>query len=335
LFIQIHRYFETPLNCFFMKDALITTDQDLCYSEKGSIIPCSGTGQDGAFRVCRSWPKPRFSVQEDLVFDRLTRLTWAKDANLAGFPLTWCESLAYVDNMNQQKAFGRSDWKLPNRKQLFSLVSHMEANPALPKGHPFINVFSGYYWTSTEVARYPLQAWYVHFGGGRVFKGMKQGSYMVWPVREGLSDEGQERTSREEFLLSKVRFLDHGQSVTDRYTGLEWTKDARPVSQSLGWTSALRAVNVMNGEQAYGFSDWRLPNVRELESLTYMGSHSPALPPGHPFEAVQEYYWTSTTSTFEPTYAWVLYMVDGAVGVGFKGNSDFFVWPVRNSKVDE
>ena len=317
-----------------MKDALTTTDQDLCYSGKGSIIPCSGTGQDGAFRVCRSWPKPRFSVQEALVFDRLTRLTWAKDANLAGFPLTWCESLAYVDNMNQRKAFGRSDWKLPNRKQLFSLVSHMEANPALPKGHPFINVFSGYYWTSTEVARYPLQAWYIHFGGGRVFKGMKQGSYMVWPVREGLSDEGQERNSRAEFLLSKVRFLDHGQSVTDRYTGLEWTKDASPVSQSLGWTSALRAVNVMNAEQAYGFSDWRLPNVRELESLTYMGSHSPALPPGHPFEAVQEYYWTSTTSTFEPTYAWVLYMADGAVGVGFKGNSDFFVWPVRNSKVD-
>jgi hypothetical protein len=318
-----------------MKDALITTDQDLCYSEKGSIIPCCGTGQDGAFRVCRSWPKPRFSVQEDLVFDRLTRLTWAKDANLADFPLTWYESLGYIDNMNQRKAFGCSGWKLPNRGQLFSLVSHMETNPALPKGHPFINVFSGYYWTSTEVARYPLQAWYVHFGGGRVFKGMKHGSYMVWPVREGLSDEGQERTSREEFPLSKVRFLDHGQSVTDRYTGLEWTKDASPVSESLEWTSALRAVKVLNAEQAYGFSDWRLPNVRELESLTYMGSHSLALPPGHPFEAVQEYYWTSTTSTFEPTYAWVLYMVDGAVGVGFKGNSDFFLWPVRNGKVDD
>ncbi|RLC11538.1 MAG: hypothetical protein DRI24_18650 [Deltaproteobacteria bacterium] len=77
-----------------------------------------------------------------------------------------------------------------------------------------------------------------------------------------------------------------------------------------------------------------MPNIRELESLTYIGSHSPALPPGHPFEAVQEYYWTSTTSTFEPTYAWVLYMVDGAVGVGFKTNSDFFVWPVRNSESD-
>ena len=318
-----------------MKDALITTDQDLCYSEKGSIIPCSGTGQNGAFRVCLSWPKPRFSVQEALVFDKLTTLTWAKDADLAGLPLTWDESLSYIDKMNRQKSFGYSDWKLPSRQQLFGLVSHAEVNPALPKGHPFVNVFHGYYWTSTEVARYPLQAWYVHFGGGRVFKGMKHGSYMVWPVREELSDGGQERESQEEFVLSKVRFLDHGQSVTDTYTGLEWTKDASPVSQSVGWTSALRAVDVINAEKAYGFSDWRLPNVRELESLTYMGSHSPALPAGHPFEAVQEYYWTSTTSAFEPTYAWVLYMADGAVGVGFKGKRDFFVWPVRNSNVDE
>lgn len=158
---------------------------------------------------------------------------------------------------------------------------------------------------------------------------------MVLPVREDLSDQGQEGKPREELLPSDVRFLDHGHSVTDIYTGLEWTKDADPVSESLKWTSALRAVNAMNAEKAYGFSDWRVPNVRELESLTHMGWHSPALPPRHPFKAVQEYYWTSTTSTFEPTYAWVLYMVDGAVGVGFKGNSNFFVWPVRNSNVDD
>jgi hypothetical protein len=164
---------------------------------------------------------------------------------------------------------------------------------------------------------------------------MKHGSYMVWPVRESLSDEGQDGKSREAFIPSEVRFLDHGQSVIDRCTGLQWTKDASPISKSLAWTSALGAVKVMNAEQACGFSDWRLPNVRELESLMHMGSHSPALPPGHPFEAVREYYWTSTTSTFEPSYAWVLYMVDGAVGVGFKGNSDFFVWPVRNSAVDD
>jgi len=50
-------------------------------------------------------------------------------------------------------------------------------------GHPFTNIFTGYYWTSSSCARLPNQAWYIHLGGARVFKGMKYGSYMVWPVR--------------------------------------------------------------------------------------------------------------------------------------------------------
>lgn len=36
------------------------------------------------------------------------------------------------------------------------------------------------------------------------------------------------------------------------------------------------------------------------------------------------YYWSSTTSMYESRYAWVLYMRDGAVGVGFKPLSEFF-----------
>ena len=90
---------------------------------------------------------------------------------------TYMERIIGVYRQYQStEVFGYSDGKLPTKKQLFSLVSHRQVNPALTKDHPFMNVFNGYYWTSTEVARYPLQAWYVHFGGGRVFKGMKHGS---------------------------------------------------------------------------------------------------------------------------------------------------------------
>ena len=56
--------------------------------------------------------------------------------------------------------------------------------------------------------------------------------------------------------------------------------------------------------------------------------HSPALPAGHPWEDVQEGYWSSTTSRYEPRYAWVLYTRDGAVGVGFKPEATFGAWAV-------
>ena len=36
------------------------------------------------------------------------------------------------------------------------------------------------------------------------------------------------------------------------------------------------------------FNDWRLPNVKELQSLLDYGHDYPALPPGHPFIKVQD-----------------------------------------------
>ena len=162
----------------------IKTDQRRCWDHKGREIACAGTGQDGDLDKGRPWPEPRFEVHGDWVLDRLTEHIWARNANLPEFPLTWEEGHAYVMAMNAAAALGRSDWKLPSRAALFSLVSHENINPALPGEHPFCDIFSGYYWTGTPVARFPSQAWYVHLGGARVFKGMKHGSYMVWPVAE-------------------------------------------------------------------------------------------------------------------------------------------------------
>jgi hypothetical protein len=73
---------------------------------------------------------------------------------------------------------------------------------------------------------------------------------------------------------------------------------------------------------------WRLPNINELESLVDCDMHSPALQSGHPFECIQEAYWSSTTSMFEPDWAWALYLTKGAIGVGQKRGPHFSVWAV-------
>lgn len=333
--------------------SLLKTGQIECYDTRGVNIPCAGTGQDGALQMGARWATPRFVDSNHTVVDELTGLIWTKDASLGYFPLIWQEALDYIRDMNRRKAFGYSDWRLPNRKELFSLVSHVNINPALPTDNPFVNIFSGYYWTSTTCTRLPNQAWYVHFGGARVFKGMKHGSYMVWPVRGGTggvlrlartgqkrcfsehgeviqcSDTGQDGSLQMGAAWPELRFYAHGTTVIDKLTDLMWTKNANLPSKGLNWQSALDVISSMNGEKAYGHRDWRLPNARELESLTDMGSHTPALPLDHPFEQVQECYWTGTTSVYDPRYAWVLYMGDGAVGVGYKEIHDFCVWPVR------
>ena len=84
------------------------------------------------------------------------------------------EALDYIATLNRDKVFGSADWRLPNRRELRSLMSHQTRKPALPERHPFVNVFSGWYWTSTTAAINTAYAWYIHMEGARMFYGLKE-----------------------------------------------------------------------------------------------------------------------------------------------------------------
>ena len=297
----------------------------------------------------------RFEIKGDAAQDKKTGLMWPRNANVMEFPLTWQEALDGVFDLNAASFCGYKDWKLPNRRELFSLVSHEEINPSLPAGHPFENVFTGYYWTATTCARLPDQAWYVHMGGARVHRGMKQGSYMVWPVRVdqpasagllrtgqgrcydaagkvlGCSGTGQDGAFRAGTPLPENRYESAGKVAVDNAMGLMWPKNAALFPQPMDWAATFSALDRMNQGEMFGFGDWRLPGIRELEGIIHMENHSPALSGGHPFYDVRPFYWSETTSRYNPDYAWVLYMQDGAVGVGYKPLPEFYFWPVRDA----
>ncbi len=88
--------------------------------------------------------------------------------------------------------------------------------------------------------------------------------------------------------------------------------------------------------------EWRLPNVRELQSLVHYGVTSRALPDtagtgqwseGNPFSGVQSaFYWPSTTRAGNTVNAWVVSMTSGDVANGSKTLSFFRVWPVRGGQ---
>jgi len=62
------------------------------------------------------------------------------------------------------------------------------------------------------------------------------------------------------------RFEIEGETVTDRLTGLAWCHNANLAEFPLTWQEALDYVAQMNRSQTLGYSDWRLPNRRELRS---------------------------------------------------------------------
>lgn len=297
---------------------ILETDQKFCFDEAGNRIDCRDTLQDAAYKRSRSYSSTRFCVCNDSIEDRWTGLLWHKNANMAEFPLNWEEALDFIEEMNHSATSGINNWRLPTRSDLFSLVSHQYINPALPEHHPFENVFNGYYWTQTECSRLSDQAWYIHLGGGRVYRGMKHGSYMVWPVA----------SDKIEKQFADDRFHTDGITIYDSLTNRTWLVGKEQSQVTVTWKEAIEYIKGLNNRNG-GFGDWRLPNIRELESLVDTTQHSPAFAAPSAFDKIQEGYWSSTTSLYEPRYAWVLYTRDGAVGVGFKPHADFSILPVR------
>ncbi len=149
------------------------------------------TGDDGDLEKGVAWPNPRFTDNEDgTVTDNLTGLIWLNNANRFG-QSTWsqaladCNSLA-VDGSDLTDGSIAGDWRLPNIRELHSLIDFGNYGPALPGGHPFTNVQSYYYWSSTTYENNSDHAWNVFMGNGSVYHYDKSYYYYdVWPVRGG------------------------------------------------------------------------------------------------------------------------------------------------------
>ena len=128
---------------------------------------------------------------------------------------------------------------------------------------------------------------------------------------------------------SEGRFVDNGDgTVTDNCTGLMWQKDTGNRGNPLHWCDALAYCEVLS---LGGHDDWRLPNVRELQSIVDYGRTSPSINPV--FGALSSSYWSSTSLAGIPVYAWHVSFQVGIVGFIsdlVKDNSHYLVRAVRS-----
>jgi hypothetical protein len=78
-------------------------------------------------------------------------------------------------------------------------------------------------------------------------------------------------------------------TVTDRRTGLMWQQQAAGPHT---WVDALTYCETLN---LAGYEDWRLPNLRELQSIVDFNQHGPAAEQSY-FPDISQYadYWSST-----------------------------------------
>ena len=77
---------------------------------------------------------------------------------------------------------GEKGWHGPSVEELKTLIDPAQRDPALPPGHPFSNIKSEIYWTSTPDPKDDIVAWQVSFFSGEPVTDQKSGTRRMWCV---------------------------------------------------------------------------------------------------------------------------------------------------------
>lgn len=318
---------ETPTVIFAVTDAM----QAKFYDADGNTIeePEPGDplyGQDAQFQGL----EPSYTDNGDgTVTDDNTGLIWQQTP--PSDKMTYDEAIEYVEKL---ELGGYTDWRLPTIKESFSIANlDGELNPEdISLCVPYIDSdyfdffydenrpYTGSYWTSS-VTEIPAENEYEEmeknygfnwadghlksYGDGYYLDGSSSGSSIPAGVRAVRGEEG---------IYGVNDFVDNSDgTITDQATGFMWSQQDSGAVNSDGtirseddenyglgrtWVDTLAWVQEMNAVNYLGYSDWRLPDAKELQSIIQYGiSELPANDVEYfDLSRLDCYMWTSTTS---------------------------------------
>jgi hypothetical protein len=131
------------------------------------------------------------------------------------------------------------------------------------------------------------------------------------------------------------RYTDNGDgTVTDNVTGLMWKHCSEGQSTTTTacdtgsaatytWQGALAQAQTVNAAGFATYSDWRLPNIKELKSLAEMACYTPAINiksfPATPAAG----FWSASPDASGSGNAWFVYFGYGGDGWGDKGGTNY------------
>jgi hypothetical protein len=302
---------------------VVDTGQTMFYDTSKDIsLPQPGEpfhGQDAQYEGAQ----PSYQDNDDgTVTDLVTGLMWQKSPDRNGDGVINSSDKLYYDEAVVLAASfnlaGYTDWRLPTIKELYSLIMFSgidlppEATSTIGRV-PFINTtYFNFGYGDLSVGERLIDAQYasstlyvgsislmfgVNFADGRI-KGYPAGmqkNYYVLYVRGGTN-------------YGINHFVDNGDgTITDNATGLMWMKNDN--GEGISWENAL---SYAEGLEYAGYTDWRLPNAKELQSIvdytrSSVTTNSAAIDPlftcsqitNEAGEADYPFYWTSTTHSLD------------------------------------
>jgi hypothetical protein len=288
---------------------VVDTGQTYCYNNLGPIDAPSPAqpyyGQDPQY----AGPAAAFTNNGDgTITDLTTGLMWVQ---ARGSKITWAAAMAGAAT---HRTGGYADWRMPTVKELYSLIQFNGVNGpdnTVTTGFiPFIdtNYFGFAYgsgsgaervidcqdWSATEYVSTTMNnqatVFGVNFADGRI-----KGYPKLLPGDGGAGNVLYARYVRGNPAYGTNSFVSNGDgTVTDSATALMWSQADSGIG--MNWSNALAWVQARNAANYLGHNDWRLPNIKELQSIVDY-TRSPATT-GTP--AIHTNYFTCTGMTNKP-----------------------------------
>ncbi|MCP3903611.1 MAG: DUF1566 domain-containing protein [Planctomycetes bacterium] len=312
------------------QNVVVDTGQTGCYNQSAEITcPAPGEpfyGQDSQL----DGAQPGYQDNGDgTVTDLNTALMWQKTPDFEN-KLAWSAAVTHAQGL---ELAGHDDWRLPTLKELYSLIDFMGSQFSLT---PYIDTAyfdfqydpvetkNTQYWSSTVYVGTTMQgdptAFGVNFADGRIKGYPKDIGFFSAYVRCVRSDT--------EYGVNN--FVDNGDgTVTDLASGLMWTK--ADSATEMNWEQALAYAE--NLEHA-GYSDWSLPNAKELQGVvdytrapdaTVQAQQGPAIDPIFDVTDAESWCWASTTHLDGPVPDRAVYVCFGQAW-GYMGPAGAGQW---------
>jgi hypothetical protein len=266
-------------------------------------------GQDAQYQINTASYKDK---GDGTIADNVTGLTWQKTM---GQKMTFDEAFKKAKDL---ELGGRRDWRVPTIKELYSLIQFTGSVNGQKAIRPFIDTdyfvqplgdpslgereIDAQTWSSTEYVGRTMRndetVFGVNFVDGRI-KG-----YPKYNPRSRKPNKMYFRFVRGNKLYGKNQYVDNKDgTITDFATGLMWQKSDS--GRGMSWEKALSYAETQGSG---GYSDWRLPSAKELQSIVdysraLQQSGTASIDPVFQTSSIKDpegnrqypYFWTSTT----------------------------------------
>ena len=299
---------------------VVDTGQTACY-DNSSEITCPKEGE-AFYGQDAQYDSAQFSLQDNedgTISDINTGLMWQQTPSSSSF--NWQEAVDHCDTL---VLAGHDDWRIPSLKELFSISNFSQGWPYLDTA--YFDIAGGsvskdeQYWTSNYYVGVTSE------GGSAAAFGVNHGTGHIKAYPAGVSGPmGNYVRAVRGNSYGANQFTDNGDgTVTDTASGLTWQQEDS--ASGLDWEEALAYAEDL---ELADYDDWRLPDVKELQSIvdytrspsaTDASDEGPAINTDY-FDITElvsgttdynpdyGYFWSSTSAYFSPAspeyyYAW-------------------------------